>query len=109
MDYHFPMLTLEQAAQEGMRLFGAQPKSVHCRICAASLTADSIDDALRKIAPKTAGDRIDADNCESFLRDQMGGRNPHEIDKYTDRPEREIRNPFPNGLKKKRQQLELAI
>ena len=94
MAYHFPMLTLEQAALEGLRLFGAQPKSVHCRICASCLSADSIDEALRKISLKTAGDRLDADDCALYLRNHMGGHIPHEVDKYTNRPERGTKNPL---------------
>ena len=98
MSYHFPILTLDQAAHEGMRLFSGQPQSVHYKLCAACIGANSIESALKKIPARSADEQIDADNCEKFLRDHMAGNIPYATDQYTDRPVREINNLFAPAL-----------
>lgn len=105
-DYHFPMLTLRQAAEEGVQLFGFNRKSIHFRVSEACLCATSIEDALRSILTKTDCDRIDAENAAYWLRASMNGNIPYAIDKYIDAPEREIINPFPwIGVQVSRNQL----
>ena len=94
MSYHFPMLTLDQAAYEGMRIFGVQPKSIHYKLCSACVGADNLESVLQKMPARSADEQIDIDDCAIYLRDQMAGKIPHAADQYTDRPERAVYNPF---------------